>query len=115
MNWKRANGAACVASIVTSIVLNFALELSARHGLFQLPYGMNVGAFSLLASMVVFIGVSWFYTLWPRAPYREMLRPLWTFEDCLLFVNVGGSFVRQPDMVVLRQRCGHAEGESRCA
>jgi len=62
LNWKRANGAACVSSIAISIVLNFALELSARHGLYQLPYGMNVGAFSLLASLVVFIGVSWFYT-----------------------------------------------------
>ena len=62
LNWKRANGAACVASIVTSIALNFALELSARHGLYQLPYGMNVGAFSLLASLVVFIGVSWLHT-----------------------------------------------------
>lgn len=62
LNWKRATGAACVASIVTSVALNFALELSARHGLFQLPYGMNVGAFSLLASLVMFIGVSWWHT-----------------------------------------------------
>ncbi len=58
LNWKRATGAACVASIAISIVLNFALELSAKHGLYQLPYGMNVGCFSLLASLVVFIGVS---------------------------------------------------------
>jgi len=59
MNWKRATGAACVASIATSLLLNFTLELSARHKLFSLPYGMNVGAFSLLVSLVVFIGVSW--------------------------------------------------------
>jgi Na+/proline symporter len=60
LNWKRANAAACVASIGISIVLNFALELSAKYGLYQLPYGMNVGCFSLLASLIVFIGVSWF-------------------------------------------------------
>jgi SSS family transporter len=60
LNWKRANAAACVASIGISILLNFALELSAKYGLYQLPYGMNVGCFSLLASLIVFIGVSWF-------------------------------------------------------
>ena len=59
MNWKRATGAACVASIASSLVLNFTLELAARHKLYSLPHGMNVGAFSLLVSLVVFIGVSW--------------------------------------------------------
>ena len=29
MNWKRATGTACVASIVTSIALNFVLEVAA--------------------------------------------------------------------------------------
>ena len=58
MNWKRATGAATVASIAISLLLNFALELSARHGLYELPYGMNVGCFSLLVSLIVFIVVS---------------------------------------------------------
>jgi SSS family transporter len=58
LNWKRATGAACVASIALSLVLNFALELLARHGIYTLPYGMNVGCFSLLLSLIVFTGVS---------------------------------------------------------
>ena len=58
MNWKRATGSATVASIAISLVLNFALELSARHELYELPYGMNVGCFSLLVSLIVFIVVS---------------------------------------------------------
>jgi Na+/proline symporter len=60
LNWKRATGAGCVASIAISIVLNFALELAAKYGIYQLPYGMNVGCFSMLASLMVFVGVSWF-------------------------------------------------------
>jgi Na+/proline symporter len=59
LNWKRATGAACIASVAVSLVLNFSLELAARHKLYILPYGFNVGAFSLLASLVVFIAVSW--------------------------------------------------------
>lgn len=59
LNWKRATGAACVASVGISLALNFSLELAARHKLYTLPYGMNVGAFSLLVSLLVFIVVSW--------------------------------------------------------
>ena len=58
MNWKRATGIACVASIATSIVLNFALEMSARHGLPLLPPGLAVGAVALLVSTAVFVFVS---------------------------------------------------------
>ena len=58
MNWKRATGAACVASIATSIVLNFVLEVSARHGTSLLPAGLAVGAVALLASTLVFVVVS---------------------------------------------------------
>ncbi len=59
MNWKRATGAACVASIVVSLVVNFSLELASRHGLYTLPHGLNVGCVALLLSLLVFIGVSW--------------------------------------------------------
>ena len=58
MNWKRATGPACVASIATSVVLNFALEVAARHGSPLLPPGLAVGAVALLASTAVFVGVS---------------------------------------------------------
>ncbi len=59
LNWKRATGAGAAASVAVSLVLNFALELASRHKVYTLPYGMNVGCFSLLASLVVFIMVSW--------------------------------------------------------
>ena len=58
MNWKRATGAGCVASIATSVTLNFVLEISARHGFQLLPPGLAVGAVAMLASTTVFVGVS---------------------------------------------------------
>jgi sodium/proline symporter len=59
LNWKRATGTACVVSIGLSVVLNFSLELAARHNIYSLPHGMNVGCFSMLVSLAVFVGVSW--------------------------------------------------------
>ena len=58
MNWKRATGQACVASIAASVVLNFVLEVSARHGHPLLPEGLAVGAVALLASTSIFVLVS---------------------------------------------------------
>ena len=58
LNWKRATGSACVLSIGVSIILNFALELSARNDGYALPHGFSVGCFSMLVSLIVFIGVS---------------------------------------------------------
>jgi Na+/proline symporter len=58
LNWKRATAAACVASIALSLVLNFALELLNRHNVYTLPYGMNVGCFSLLVSLAAFVAIS---------------------------------------------------------
>ncbi len=62
MNWKRATAPACVLSILVSLVLNFSLELLARNGVYSLPHGMNVGSFSLIVSLLVFIAVSWLST-----------------------------------------------------
>ncbi len=73
MNWKRATGPACVASIATSIALNFVLEVSARHGNPLLPPGLAVGAVALLASTAVFIGVSLATTPRELAPDMEAL------------------------------------------
>ena len=58
MNWKRATGEACVASITVSVILNFVLEVSARHGNPLLPPGLAVGAVALLVSTSVFVLVS---------------------------------------------------------
>ena len=60
LNWKRATAPACVWSISLSLVLNFTLELLDRHGIYSLPYGMNVGCLSLLVSIAVFVAISWF-------------------------------------------------------
>ena len=72
MNWKRATGTACVASIATSIALNFVLEVAARHGHQLLPPGLAVGAVALLAATAVFVWVSLL------TPKRENLPPTWT-------------------------------------
>ena len=58
LNWKRATGLACTLSVATSLALNFSLELAARYEVYTLPNGFAVGAFSLMASIVVFVGVS---------------------------------------------------------
>ena len=70
-NWKRASAQACVASIVISVVMNFGLELSARHGIYSLPHGMSVGALSLFVSIVVFVVVSYM----TGDPHGEGIRP----------------------------------------
>ena len=71
LNWKRATAQACVASVLLSIVLNFALELSARHGLYTLPHGLNVGCFSLLVSICTFVGISYLSS----EPAEERISP----------------------------------------
>lgn len=58
MNWKGGSAQGCIASITVSIILNFSLEILARHGTYILPHGMSVGAFSLLLSLAVFVFVS---------------------------------------------------------
>jgi sodium/proline symporter len=58
LNWKRATAAACVTSIALSLVLNFSLELLHRHNIYALPYGFNVGCFSLLVSLIAFVAIS---------------------------------------------------------
>ena len=77
LNWKRATRAACVASILASIVLNFALELLAKHDIFQLPYGLNVGCFTLLVSLGIFIGVSWMTTRKGAHPLPPTSKQRW--------------------------------------
>ncbi|MBI1356340.1 MAG: sodium/proline symporter [Acidobacteria bacterium] len=58
LNWKRATRAGCVASIIVSLLLNFALELAARFELYQVPGGVATGCVALLASLAAFIFVS---------------------------------------------------------
>lgn len=57
LNWKQATPLAAVLSILVSLVINaaaFVLQLTDIH----IPYGVSPGAIALLASMLVFFGVS---------------------------------------------------------
>ena len=53
-NWKRANWMAANAAIITSLSINFCLKVF-KIGL---PYGIDIGAFSLFISLFVFITIS---------------------------------------------------------
>ena len=53
-NWKRANWMAANAAIITSLSINFCLKVF-KIGL---PYGIDIGAFSLFISLFVFITLS---------------------------------------------------------
>jgi len=74
LNWKRATAPACVASIAVSLAVNFALELLAKYRIYTLPYGMNVGCFALLVSLLVFIAVSWAGTRRQHPPLPPEVR-----------------------------------------
>jgi len=53
-NWKRATASAANVAIVTSLVVNFGIEL---FGL-AIPYGITGGFVALLLSMTLFFGIS---------------------------------------------------------
>ncbi len=54
-NWKRANWKAANTAMIVSIAINFIIKVFK----FGLPYGIDVGAFSLFISLFVFIIVSY--------------------------------------------------------
>lgn len=53
-NWKRATARAANTAILTSLVVNLAIELFGIH----MPYGISGGAVALLVSLVLFFGIS---------------------------------------------------------
>ena len=53
-NWKRANATAAVVAILSSLLLNFVIRFCG----ITLPHGMQVGALSLLVSLLLFFGIS---------------------------------------------------------
>ncbi len=53
-NWKRATGGAACVAIVSSLLVNFGLEI---FGI-RLPHGFSGGAASLLVSLLLFVVVS---------------------------------------------------------
>ncbi len=54
LNWQRATKQAAVAAIVSSLLINFYIEISAMN----IPYGMPGGFLALVTSMIIFIIVS---------------------------------------------------------
>jgi sodium/proline symporter len=56
--WKQATKQGAIASIIVALLINFILEIGGKYGLVLLPPGVVNGAFSLAASIVVFIIVS---------------------------------------------------------
>ncbi len=59
MNWTGATRAGAIASIGTGLVGTVALEVGAFFGLLGLPAGVTVSGLTLVASFLVFFGVSW--------------------------------------------------------
>ena len=53
-NWKRATATAANVAIATSLVFNFAVEISDL----AIPYGISVGTLSLILSLILFFGIS---------------------------------------------------------
>ena len=69
--WRGATRQGALVSIVLSILINFVLEIGARYNFTPLPDGVVNGAFALVASLVVFIGVSLMTRESTRAPKDE--------------------------------------------
>lgn len=54
LNWKQASARAAVVAIISSLAINFAIQLFAV----KIPYGISGGFLAMLTSMILFIAVS---------------------------------------------------------
>jgi Na+/proline symporter len=59
LNWQGATRAGAVASIATGLVATLLFETLGYLGVYSFPAGVSVSGLSLVASVIVFIGVSW--------------------------------------------------------
>ncbi|MEE2776660.1 MAG: hypothetical protein VYE73_07845 [Acidobacteriota bacterium] len=53
-NWKRASALAANVAIITSLTVNFVIEIAA----IQVPHGIHGGAIALIISLTLFFGIS---------------------------------------------------------
>ncbi len=60
LNWQGATRAGAIASIVTGLVITLSLESLAFFKVFAFPSGVTATAIALVASLLVFLIVSWF-------------------------------------------------------
>ncbi len=59
LNWEGATRAGAIASIVTGLALTLGLETLVFFGQLTVPAGATVSGLALVASLLVFFGVSW--------------------------------------------------------
>ncbi|MBM3908640.1 MAG: sodium/proline symporter [Gemmatimonadetes bacterium] len=59
LNWQGATREGAVASVATGLGLTLVFETLAYFRVFTLPAGVTVSGLALLASLLVFFGVSW--------------------------------------------------------
>ena len=59
LNWEGATAAGAVASIATGLATTLAFETLAFFQVYSFPAGVTVSGLSLVASILVFVGVSW--------------------------------------------------------
>lgn len=58
LNWKGATSTGAFCSILLSLFVTLSLETAAYFHVFKFPAGVNASAISLVASILVFLGVS---------------------------------------------------------
>ena len=59
LNWEGATRAGAVASIATGLAVTLVFETLAYFKVYTFPAGVTVSGLSLVASILVFFGVSW--------------------------------------------------------
>ena len=60
LNWKRATPLAANVAVITSLGINLTLKSLQIFQGFQMPYNIDVGAFALVVSLTLFVGISLF-------------------------------------------------------
>jgi len=60
LNWDGATKAGAIASIATGLLCTLGGETLSYFKVYSLPAGVSISALSLIASLLVFFGVSWF-------------------------------------------------------
>ncbi|MBI3567216.1 MAG: hypothetical protein HY084_03305 [Gemmatimonadetes bacterium] len=59
LNWENATRAGAIASIATGLGITLAGETLSYFKVYSLPTGVSISGLSLIASLLVFFGVSW--------------------------------------------------------
>ncbi len=70
LNWKRATSQGAIASLIVGLSVAVVFEVLATLEIYSLPYGMYIGAFAMVLSVITFIGVSY---LTPAQPLTEKM------------------------------------------